>query len=30
MDIGYLILTVAFFVVTGLLIWGCESLRGQS
>ncbi|ESS73648.1 hypothetical protein MGMO_14c00040 [Methyloglobulus morosus KoM1] len=29
MDMGYLILTAVFFVATGLLILGCESLRGQ-
>lgn len=30
MDIAYLLLTVAFFVATALLITGCEALRGQS
>jgi hypothetical protein len=30
MDLAYLLLTLAFFVVTGVLIAGCESLRGKS
>ena len=30
MDLGYLLLMAIFFVVTGLLINGCESLRGKS
>jgi hypothetical protein len=29
MDIAYLLLTLVFFAVTGLLIYGCESLRGK-
>jgi predicted small secreted protein len=30
MDVVYLLLAVAFFVATALLITGCEALRGQS
>ena len=30
MDLVYLLLTVVFFAVTGLLIVGCEALRGRS
>lgn len=30
MDILYLLLTVAYFVATAILITGCEALRGQS
>ena len=29
MDLAYLLLTAVFFGVTGLLIYGCESLRGK-
>lgn len=29
MDLSYLLLTAVFFVATGLLIVGCESLRGK-
>ena len=29
MDIAYLLLTAVFFLITGLLIFGCESLRGK-
>jgi hypothetical protein len=29
MDLGYLLLTAVFFVATGLLISGCDTLRGK-
>jgi len=29
MDLGYLLLTAVFFVISGLLISGCEILRGK-
>jgi hypothetical protein len=30
MDSVYLLLTVAFFAVTVVLVYACEKLRGQS
>ena len=30
MDIVYLLLTMAFFGATAMLITGCDTLRGQS